>query len=408
MANSTRLQAALAKSRLADVQRRLAEDSADLTTDQAREPDHSTDVTDLDAAPVTIEDAREPDDNTEVNALDEVTARRKAYVAAQRRKNADSQDPTDPTAADPTAAPADASATPGDDSGPTTSSGDELADSLPIDWKQDESGQAYGTIQGTHLDIFVNDDKSWQVLPEGSNDPIAQGQAGSFDEALQQAFDAGSQIASEAGSPDAGAAPADPTAADPTAIPAPPVDDPTKPVTARRRKRADGETPEYAAADDRTDVEDLDDHPENIPDGTYSGTEFDHNAGDDLADPVDGSEVFNFQPGGAPFTENNKSASVRKTSAAKASELADLMQSLGLIESGRKAKYAAVASFEKTPAFITNDRLALLELVENTHGTKTASRTSERFVGASRIPSVARTASNGLTEDDLDSLVTLH
>lgn len=363
MGNTT-LNRALARRRLEDAQAWLKQaDDAELTTEQARTPDDSTDVEKIDSNPVTWDEAREPDSTEEVTDLVDpksITARRRAQYIAWKRRQAAFPD-EDPQAA----APADSD---GPNSGPPAPDADPAANvdpaedisSLPIDWKQDESGQPYGNIQGTDLDIFVNEDMTWQVLPEGSNDPIAEGQGSSYEDCVTQAFDAGQGISSQA---DPSQNPeADPAAnAQPTAPP-PGVDpnDPTK--QASRRKKADGETPEGAKPDARVDVEELADHPEDIPDDSqYNAGGYANNAGDDLAKPdLDDPEKFS----GDPWNHGDKKASVRRTSAVKAVELAEAYIDAGIVQNNRTAKFKAVAEFEKLPAHVTNDRLALLSLVE--------------------------------------------
>ncbi len=405
----TNLQRALAKQRLNVAQRLLTadDDSADLTTEQARTPDWDTDVTNIDDNPVDLEETREPDERTDVQTLPDpdsetpsktssVEAARKAYLARKRKAafGDDDQAPAAP-AADPTASDPSADGAPEGDS-----DGDELADSLPIDWKQDPSGQPYGTIQGTDLDIFVKDDMSWQVLPEGSDQPVAQGTGTSFNDALQQAFDAGSQLGQQAGDSPA-------AAGDPTAPQAAPSDDPNKTA---RRKRADatGKRPEDSPEDARIDVTNLEDHPEDMDPGTFSADDFANNASDDLAKPKDGSDVFNSAPGGGSFKDNNKKASVRKTSGIKAVELAEVMQSMGIIDNTREAKFKAAAIFERTPAAQTKDRLALLGLAEKAFAQRAAAaprkqsrapRVPNLNPGNSRVASTVRGFSREEAED---------
>lgn len=377
--NNARLKVALARKRLAEAQRRLADDDgAGMTTDQARQPDDTTNVQDLNSNPVTTEEAKAPDANVDVQDLSStVTANLDRYKASKRRQAGPLDDPTqggaptDPQASEP--ANSD-----GPNSGPPTSDGgDETGISdLPIDWKQDQSGQPYGTVQGTDLDIFVNEDMSWQVLPEGSNDPIAQGQGGSYEDCVKQAFQAATQIASQVASDPSAAGAGDPTAAAPVAAgdPAaaaqagPPPHDPTK--KASQRKRAD-DASSVAAPDQRTDVEKLPDY-DTLTDGgnTFDSGDYAHNAGDDIANPVDGSDVQNFAPGGEPFTSDNRTAG-----AIKAGELVEAEIAVGLFApKSRAAKFARVAAYENAPSVIVNDRITLLSAVERVLAQRESSR----------------------------------
>jgi hypothetical protein len=401
MAN--RLQENLAKKRLLEAQRRLA-DGADMTTDEARDSDQ-TNPTEIDQQWTSQEEASSPDDKTNVTKLPtdyksssrEVAQNRAAYLKRKAGFGDDpSQDPSAP--ADPqAAAPSDSD---GPNSGPPSSSdpGTSGIDGLPIDWKQDESGQPYGTVQGTDLDIFVNEDMTWQVLPEGSNDPVAQGQGSDYNDCVQQAFQQAESLGSQSQDPsqDPSADPSSAPAAggDPSAPPAgAAAPDPTK---TSRRKRADtagADVPVDLSADERTDVEKLPNY-ETIEDGgkTYDARAYEEQGSGGLPGPVDGSDVQNFAPGGKPFTQNNKSAA-RKTSAVKAMELAQLYIDLNVIPNTRTALFKAVGELEQVPAAIVNDRIAQLSMVEKAKAVSAPRNSVPQRAAASRLPSMGRAAS---------------
>jgi hypothetical protein len=433
MGNTTlgRMDTAIAKKRYEDAQARLAQArnlvaDADTTTDAARESD-STDVTNIDQQFTSDEEARKADETTDVTSLPEgyrssnnvIAQNRAAYFRSKRADISQdpNQDPTqDPTAGqDPAAAQAGEPPTSdGPNSGPPTSE-DPSAQiaGLPIDWKQDESGQPYGTIQGTDLDIFVNEDLSWQVLPEGSQDPIAQGQGSDYLDAVQQALQQGQQISQQGGqdpsqqgdpSQDPNAQQAPPAAGDPTAQD--PSQDPTK---TSRRKKADGATPEGAKPDERTDVEKLPDYETITGDpNQYNPGDYDHNSFEQKAKPVDGSDVENFAPGGGSFKENNKSAA-RKLGTTKVFELVDAYTAFGLIPNTRTARTAAAGKFENLPLVVANDRLALLEQIANVRSASTSNgatytRSTVPARGASKLPVMGKSASTESNSADADSL----
>lgn len=398
--NQSRLQQALARKRLMEAQRRLAEDDgADLTTDQARKPDATTTVQDLDSNPVTVDQARQADDTVDVQDLSNTTTtaqRRQQYIQSRRRQAAD------PSLQDPQHA--EPSNSDGPNSGPPSSDtpGQTGIEGLPIDWKQDESGQPYGTVQGTGLDIFINEDMSWQVLPEGSHDPIAQGQGGSYEDCVKQAFEAAVQIASEAAGGDAAGAGAPPAAGDPAAAaggaPAPagpPAGGPPagghpddKKKAAARKTADDAST--VAKPDERTDVDKLPSYDTLTDTGTFDSADYAHNAGDDLAKPVDGSDVQNFAPGGAPFTSDNRTAG-----AIKAGELVEIEMSVGTFHpKSRAEKFARVAQYENAPALIVNDRIAVLSAVEKVIAQREASRprgiVPQKATAAKRVPNMGQ------------------
>jgi hypothetical protein len=258
---------------------------------------------------------------------------------------------------------------------------------------------------------------SWQVLPDGSQDPIAQGQGGSYEDCVKQAFEAAVQIASEAAGGDAagaGAPPAgDPAAAGGAPVPAgppaagPPADDKKK---AAAKKTAD-DASTVAKPDERTDVDKLPSYDTLTDTGTFDSADYANNAGDDLAKPVDGSDVQNFAPGGAPFTSDNRTAG-----AIKAGELVEIEMSVGTFRpKSRAEKFARVAAYENAPALIVNDRIAVLSAVEKVIAHRESSRprgvVPQRAAVAKRVPNMGqRSASRAVlsaTEQQDDYLLTI-
>lgn len=391
---ATQLQKVLARKRLEDAQMRLAD--IDSTVEQSRVPDWETDVTNIDSNPVTFDEAREPDGKADVTKLEP-----SAGLPKSSRKQADFPDnsaPPSPAAGGPGASAPDA--------GPDSTDGADASqgiDSLPITWNQDESGQPYGTVDGTGLDIFVNEDMTWQVLPEGSDQPIDQGQGSSYEDCVQQAFQSAQSGGSQGAPADPSAAPADPSAA-PAGPPAAAGADPTK-----VSKVAAGGVPaasESAKPDKRDDVTKLPTY-DTMDDGghTFPKDEFAHNAGDDLAKPDDGTED-NFAPGGGSFKDNNKKASVQRVSAIKAAELVDLYMEMGIVPSNHSAKYAAIGEVSKLSRETVQDRINLLEQVQKGQE-RVASRprnTVPRL--AARVPNMTSTASKSSSYDD-DILLSL-
>ncbi len=370
---TSRLKEALARKRYEEAQRRIAD--ADATTDAARDSD-TTDPTKIDQGFTTWDETRAPDDTTDVTKLptdykSSAVARRRAQYIQNKRSAFGQDDPTDPAAGatDPTAPGSD-----GPNSGPPTSDTPGTSDvsGLPITWKQDESGQPYGTVDGTDLDIFVNEDMSWEVLPEGSTDPIAQGNGSSYEDCVQQAFQQAQSIGSQAdpsaqgGDPSAQAAPPVDPSADPNAA-APAAPDPTK---VSRNKRAQGETPAEAKPDERTDVEKLPDYDTITTDKSqYDSSDYDKNSFEQHNKPVDGSGIQNFQPGGKPFSDNQKQTS-RKASSSKVYELVDLYVEHGVVANNRAARLQAMANIENAPADVVQDRINTLNIVSAANANK--------------------------------------
>ncbi len=384
---ATTLQKVLASKRLEAARALLAD--VPHSNEEARKSDWTTDTTNIDNNPVTFDDARDPDDTADVTKLEP-----SAGVGKASRKQADfpNQDPS----ADAGAAPAPGDAGPASDDQSDASSS---IDSLPITWNQDESGQPYGTVDGTGLDIFVNEDMSWQVLPEGSDQPVDQGQGSSYEDCVQQAF----QSAQSQGGAADPAAPA----ADPTAAP-----DPTKVSSVKTATDGVPAASESAKPDERTDVTKLPDY-ETMEDGgkTYSESDYAHNAGDADRKLDDRDDVENFKPGGGSFKDDHKKANVQRTSAAKAMELADMYADFGIIPDNRTAKYAAVGKLQQTDRATVEDRIALLNAVE-----KGAQRLASRprntvprlAANANRSPNLASTPTAApSSSSEVDAIWTL-
>lgn len=390
---ATRLQMIIAQKRREAALARLAD--VDSTVEEARKVDHDTDVTNIDSNPVTFDDARKPDDTADVTKLEPSAG---VPGSKSSKKTADFPDPSQPPAA---GAPGPGASAP--DAGPSSDDGSDASnsiDNLPIDWKQDESGQPYGTVQGTNLDIFVNEDMSWQVLPEGSDQPIDQGQGSSYEDCVQQAFQSaqsGGSAAPADPSADPSAAPADPAGAAPAGPPA----DPTK-VSSMKTAEGVPAASKSAEPDERTDVTKLPEY-ETIDDGghTFKKDQFGHNAGDGLG-KVDDSTSPEMAPGGGSFKDNNKKARVSST---KAAELVDAYIEHGIVANNRTAKYAAIGEVSKLSREIVEDRLVLLAQIEKGQQ-RLASRPRNSVPRlAAKVPNMTRSASSSSSDDDTSSIL---
>ncbi len=225
---------------------------------------------------------------------------------------------------------------------------------------------------------------TWQVLPEGSDQPVDQGQGSSYEDCVQQAFQ--SAQSQGAGAP-----------ADPSAAPAgPPVGDPTKVSS----KTADSGVPaasESAKPDERTEVDDLPNY-ETMEDGgdTYSRKDYDHNSFEQKRKLDDST----YQNG----WDKEKKAAVVRVSSTKAAELVDAYIEHGIVPNNRTAKYAAIGEVSKLSRETVQDRLNLLAEVEKA-SQRVASRprnTVPRM--AAKVPNLTRSASTSSASSDAENL----
>ena len=258
---------------------------------------------------------------------------------------------------------------------------------------------------------------TWQVLPEGSDQPIDQGQGTTYEDCVQQAFQSASS-GGQGGDPSQQGLPGDPSIpppADPSQAPpgdpsqAPPPGAGADPTKVSHMKTADGVPASVENKAKSVDVTKLDTY-ETIQDGghTYNKADFANNAGDDLRD-LDDSTSPEMAPGGGSFKDNNKKASVEKVSALKAMELVDAYVQFGIVTDNRTARYAAAGKVQKLSRDVVNDRLDLLAEVERA-SQRIASRprnTVPRLASNSRVPNLARSASTQSESSDADFIWTL-